>query len=259
MTAKKKDDQLELAAETDIVVEPRGVAIQRADDVSMFERLATDPNVDVDKMERLIAMQERANERAAKAAFIQAFAKMQGELPEIAKRGKNINLGSSYAKFEHIQRAIRPVLQAYGFALSFFVNSGDVMNVTARLSHEEGHYEETTVNVGEPGELVNKGVNKVQAKGSAISYAKRYGTCALLNIVTADEDDDGGAAGSEAPEAPEGYGEWLLKLDAIASEQGSEALMKFWKGPGKEYRQYLATHSLGIWHKLKATAAAVTP
>ena len=222
-----------------------------------FAALATNPDVDVDKLERLIAMSERAGKHAAEAAFTGAFAIMQGDLPEITKHGKNKSLGSSYAKFEHIQRAIRPVMQAHGFALSFFVNSGDVMNITARLSHAAGHYEETTVNVGDPSELTNKGVNKVQAKGSAISYAKRYGTCALLNIVTVDEDDDG--AGSEAPEPPEGYADWLLELDAIASEQGTEALREFWKDPaGKGNRQYLATHRLGTWHKLQATAAATT-
>lgn len=231
-------------------------ALEVVDDQRDFiHRLATDPAVDVEKLERLIAMQERAQERAAKAAFTKAFAKMQGELPEIKRLGKNPNLGSNYAKFEHIQRAIRPVLQAHGFALSFFVNSGDVMNITARLSHQEGHYEETTVNVGDPSELVNRGVNKVQAKGSAISYAKRYATGALLNIVTVDEDDDGAA--TDDTDAPEGYERWVADMAALADE-GTPALQSAWKRSPAEFRAHITEKEPGRWQQIKVTAEQAT-
>lgn len=228
-------------------------AIEVHDD--LMYRLATDPNVDVDKLERLIAMKERADAQAAKAAFTRAFAKMQGALPEVKKLGLNPTLGSSYAKFEDIQRAIRPVLEKHGFALNFFVNSGDVMSITARLSHQEGHYEETTVNVGDPSELKNRGVNNVQAKGSAISYAKRYATGALLNIVTVDEDDDGAAAGvSEQPdEPPDGYEKWVADMAAVADE-GIGALKAAWKNSPIAHRAYITEHEPDRWTSIKVTA-----
>src|SRR5688572_26167507 len=61
--------------------EPDSVAL-------MFERLARDPSVDVEKLERLIGMQERIMAHNSRAAFNVAFSAMQGEIPAIAEKGK---------------------------------------------------------------------------------------------------------------------------------------------------------------------------
>src|SRR6185312_6081887 len=86
--------------------------------VSMFERMASDPNVDVDKLERLMQMRERAIERQAKADFDAAMADLQPELPTIGERG-NAAGRYTYALWEDINTAIKPALQKHGFALSF--------------------------------------------------------------------------------------------------------------------------------------------
>lgn len=169
--------------------------------IQVIERAALNPNVDIDKMERLLAMQERVLERNAKAAFTSALAEMQPLLPVIDERGKistdkGKTVQSTYAKWEDINDAIRPLLAAHGFALSFRVNRTDaIVAVTGVLSHREGHSEETTIDLS-----VDSSGNKngVQAVGSSISYGKRYAAISLLNITSRapqDRDDDGKAAG----------------------------------------------------------------
>ena len=56
--------------------------------ISMIERAARDPSVDIDKMERLFLLQERMSAQRAKAAYLSALADMQPELPVIDKRGE---------------------------------------------------------------------------------------------------------------------------------------------------------------------------
>lgn len=167
--------------------------------ISVIERAALSPDVDVSKMERLLEMQERIMDRNAKAAFTAAQARMQPELPAIQKRGEIENKGrvqSTYGRWEDIDRAIRPILTKHGFSLSFRTERGDgVLNVTAVLSHVEGHSDETTLPLPFDGSG-NK--NAVQGVGSTLSYGKRYTAGALLNLVFTDEDDDGENAGALA-------------------------------------------------------------
>jgi hypothetical protein len=169
--------------------------------MAIISRAARDPNTDVDKMERLMAMAERAQERDARTAYYAALSRLQDELPEIQERGEiKIGQGSKgqkYALWEDINKAIKPILKSHGFALSFRTGVQDSkITVTGILSHEDGHAEETTIHL--PSDTSGS-KNAVQAVGSSTSYGKRYTASALLNITTRDGDDDGGAAGGDGP------------------------------------------------------------
>jgi hypothetical protein len=58
--------------------------------ISVIERAASDPNVDVDKMERLLQMQERIMSVQAKAEHAAAKTAAMSEMPAIPKRGRVI-------------------------------------------------------------------------------------------------------------------------------------------------------------------------
>jgi len=162
--------------------------------LSMIERAARDPNVDIDKMERLFDMQQKAEQRRAKAQFLADFARLQAELPAVVRRGKGHN-AKSYARYEDVSETIRAPMSKHGFSLSFRVATGDnQMIVTGVLGHAGGHTEETAITL--PADTSgNK--NAVQAWGSSSSYGRRYVALALLGIATEDEDDDGKLAGNE--------------------------------------------------------------
>lgn len=161
--------------------------------ISMIERAARDPQVDIDKMERLMLMQERAMEKRAKAAYAAALALMQPLLPSVKERGgikdRNGKVQSTYALWEDINDAIKPVLADHGFALSFRIAHPESMvAVTGVLMHREGHSEETTIRLPHDG---SGSKNAVQAVASSVSYGKRYTAGALLNLTSHGEDDDG--------------------------------------------------------------------
>lgn len=180
--------------------------------LSVIKRAAQNPSVDIDKMERLFEMRERALNRTAREAYDTAFASMQVELPTIDQKGcivithkddaskdleqRRVIQRTPFAKFEDINDAIKPVLAQHGFGLSFRtgLTSDNRITVTGILSHRGGHREETTM-VLQHDSTGSK--NAVQAIGSSTSYGRRYTTLALLNITSRarqDRDDDGQAA-----------------------------------------------------------------
>lgn len=154
--------------------------------LSMIARAASDPSIDIDKMERLMQMQERAIMRQSQTAFDENMAAMQPELPSIGERGDAAGR-YTFAKWEDIQAAIKPVLQRYGFALTFRTDTASGVVVTGILSHRAGHREETSITLpADPSG--NK--NAVQAVASSVQYGKRYTAGALLNLTSHGEDDD---------------------------------------------------------------------
>lgn len=179
--------------------------------IQAIERAALDPRVDIDKMERLIQMQERILAARSRAAFMEAFARMQAKLPTIQERGK-IEKRSKYALWEDINDAIKPILAEFGFSLSFRTEQRDgKIIVTGILGHQDGHEKEATMELPADG---SGGKNPVQAIGSSTSYGKRYTAAALLNLTSRDggeKDDDGRAAGG-AETISDGQADELIDL-----------------------------------------------
>ncbi len=153
----------------------------------IIQGVASNPDADVSKMEKLLEMRANEMERQAKHKFASDFAMMQAELPQIKKKGKSHN--GNYAKFEHVNEAVQPYLSKYGFAISFSITQNDKsILVKAILMHKDGHSESTEISL--PADYSGK-KSDLHAIGSSTSYGKRYAMNALLNIVTFDEDDDG--------------------------------------------------------------------
>lgn len=174
----------------------------------IIERAARDPNVDIDKMQRLMEMHERVQASRAKSAFDSELALLQPKLPTIDEKGRivvrdkidkdKIIQSTSYALWEDINESIRPYLAEHGFALSFRtgLSADGRVTVTAILSHRDGHREETMMVL--PHDSTGS-KNAVQAVGSSTSYGKRYTACALLNITSRGEDDDAKSTGEPTP------------------------------------------------------------
>jgi hypothetical protein len=191
MSAVAKTHEIATVQEAPVISHSAGL-------IAVIERAATNPDVDIDKMERLLQMHERIVERDARAAYAAALATMAPALPSIIERGgikdRAGNVQSTYALWEDINDAIKPVLAEHGFALSFRTGRDDgQISVTGVLSHCEGHAEETTITLPHDS---SGSKNAVQAVGSSTSYGKRYTAGLLLNLTSRGEDDDGAKGGS---------------------------------------------------------------
>lgn len=163
--------------------------------VAQLIDLARDPGIDVVKIERLIDANERLMAIQARAAFNQAFAAMQGEIPVITETGEIVVEGqvrSRFARNADIQRVVKPIMQRHGFSLRFRHHAKDgILTVTGILAHAGGHHEEDQFDTGRDDSGKK---NVIQSWGSARSYGQRYVTRALLNIASEAEDDDGETA-----------------------------------------------------------------
>jgi hypothetical protein len=169
---------------------------------------ARDPNFDVEKLRALTDLQNSVEDRQAERAFNIAFVAMQAELPVIHRDGtleyekekgrpETKYTVSKYARYEDIAKAIQPVMAAHGFSISFDVQpratDGGGLMVSCILRHEAGHVHRGPAL---PVPLdTSGGKNNIQSYGSALSYGKRYGLFAVLNVITEGDDDDGVAAG----------------------------------------------------------------
>lgn len=186
---------------TQIVVQDRAEPQSEASAImTLIARASSDPSVDVSKMEALFNLQERVMARQAEAEFNAAHARVVAQMPRVPKNGI-VSLGTgkggyNFAKWEDIDRLLRPMMIAEGFSMIFDMaaKEGGGAVVTATLRHSGGH----SVTASIPLALdAGAGRNNLQAMGSTLSYGKRYLAEMLFNIVREGADDDGRSGGKQ--------------------------------------------------------------
>lgn len=152
--------------------------------------------IDPDKLEKLLALQERWEDRQAEKALSAALAAFQAECPTIKKERKNTHLNTAYAKIDDIMATIQPVLSKHGLSVSFDTPStNESLTAICHVMHSAGASFSRQVTV--PVDKGMRGANITQQLGSASSYAQRYALIAALNLnVTDRQDDDGAGAGT---------------------------------------------------------------
>lgn len=195
--------------------------------ISVIERAAVNPEVDIDKMERLLQMQERVLAVQAKAEHAAAKTAAMAEMPAIPRNGRGHN-GLKYSTLKDITTTTRPVLAKHGLCLGWDVrvDSGTIV-ATAKLVHENGHEETTSL----PLPFDTSGSkNAVQAIGSSQTYGQRYTAQAILGLsLGEDTEDDGGAGGGNHAVTTEQY----IVLRDLIEETGSNeaAFLKAFRAP----------------------------
>lgn len=197
-------------------------------EVASLVQLAIDKGTSVEVLERLVALQERVNEREARAAFFAALAAFREECPPITKTRENtqfevtregVKRAARYAPLDEIDRVARPVAAKHGLIWTWDTRVEDaLMHISCRVTHVLGHSE--TTNVSMPHES-KAGSSPQQKYGSTQMYGMRYSLVAALGITTADPDTDG--AGGAIQEVTE---EELANIESLISEVNADR-MKF--------------------------------
>ncbi len=93
---------------------PAGAAPIADPMVNMIERVISDPSVDLAKLERMLAIKERLDEKAAQKAYAQALAAARAETPPILKDAEvdvTTNKGRTHYKHETLA-SIATVIKA---------------------------------------------------------------------------------------------------------------------------------------------------
>lgn len=201
--------------------------------MAVFERLAKDPKLTVDKLGKLIELQKDIMAVNAKAAFDRDYDAMVLEVPIISRRGKVLNkaggVQSRYSKFEDIQKVIKPLAKRFGFHQGFRTEWPEtlVCEVVGTLHHREGHVRESRFRSASD---ASGGKNAIQGLGSAVSYGKRYVTIDLFNIVCEGVDDDGQKAGRQQQDEPQAPRQSAAQTDGT----GDQPITSFVRGEGTD-------------------------
>ena len=184
-------------------------------------RAASDPNVDIDKMERLMAMHERMVGKDAEQAFVAAMNAAQAEMRPIAADADNPQTRSKYASYAALDKALRPLYTKHGFSLSF--DEGDTtkpdhIRVLCYVSHEAGHTRIYRKDMPADGKGAKGGdvMTKTHASGAADTYGMRYLLKKIFNVAIGEDDRDGNESQQRGPTITEAQRDELLKLLADA-------------------------------------------
>jgi len=167
--------------------------------LAVIQKASTDPNTDVEKLERLYQLYERDQVRIAQQAFSEAMSVCQSEMPSVARKAENKQTQSKYAAYEAICEAITPIYTKHGFSLSFSEDTPEVnteIRTKCVVKHKDGHSETHFIDLPVDNAGIKGNVNKteIHGRGSTFSYARRYLTLMIFNLSTKD-DDDGQTAG----------------------------------------------------------------
>ncbi|MBE9515980.1 MAG: ERF family protein [Proteobacteria bacterium] len=183
-------------------------------------KMAVGQNADLDKMEKLMALQERWEANEAKKAFNQAMSEFNAECPDIEKTRKAHN--SKYAGLAETLAQVRPVMQKHGLSHSWKTDQGEteMIAVTCCITHVQGHTECTKMSA--PSDTSGS-KNSIQAIASTVTYLERYTLFAILGLASKDQDTDGGKPKELISE------EQAADLTSMITEAGRD-VAKFLKG-----------------------------
>lgn len=155
--------------------------------------LAVSQGADIDKISKLMDLQERYQKAEAQQAYNVAFAAFKDETVKIL-RNKDVSdgplRGKSYAELFSIVNAVTPALSKHGLSASWKLTKDDKdwLEVTCTLRHSLGHSE--SVSMGGPPD--NGGAkNAIQARASTVTYLEKYTLKAICGVSEQGDDDDG--------------------------------------------------------------------
>jgi hypothetical protein len=220
-------DVIEVAAPTPA---RRNKALQ-APTPAMLLQTAVQQGADLEKLEKLMELQERWEKTEARKAYDKAFADFKAEAVRIL-RNRNVTdgplKGKAYAELYAVVNAVTPALSKHGLSSAWKITRDEPqwIEVTCMLKHEGGHFE--TVSMGGPPDA-GGAKNAIMARASTVTYLERYTLKAITGLSEQDDDDDGGHRPGQGEEGA-GTGQEHPKLAAgrDAAMLGMQALTAWW-------------------------------
>jgi hypothetical protein len=172
---------------------------------------ASDPGIDIAKVEHLIRLRKEMEAAEAEQRFNEALARAQSEMVPIAANATNNQTSSRYATYAQLDRAIRPVYSRHDLALTFTTGerSGDTAIEVVAYLIGHGHSRRYALTMPADGKGARGGdvMTRTHAAASACSYGMRYLAVMIFNL-SIDKDDDGNAAGRQSSAALKRSGVW---------------------------------------------------
>lgn len=180
-------------------------------------QMAVSQGADLDKLQKLMDLQERWEKNEARKAFADAMVAFKAVPIEIAKNKDVHHNGKfmySHATLDNVCRQIISALQTHGISHSWRVDQSDgKVKVSCVLRHRMGHEEMVTLE-GAPDTSGAK--NSIQAIASTVSYLERYTLMASTGLAAGVDDD--GAHGEKAGLPEEEFNAFAKEIEAQTSK-----------------------------------------
>jgi uncharacterized protein YktA (UPF0223 family) len=173
-------------------------------------KMAVSKDMDIEKLERLMALQKEWKAQKAKEAFNAAYSRFQSIVPDMQKNRKvdykhkndNDRTTYNYQDLGSISKHIKESLSESGLAYRWEQEEiGDEVSVCCIVTHADGHEERGKALKGKAD--ASGGKSGIHAKASTITYLKRYTLVAILGLSSSEMDDDGQLATKGGAENPD--------------------------------------------------------
>jgi ERF superfamily protein len=169
-------------------------------------------------VERIVALINAQEDRAAAREFSRARAEFQAECPVVPKSSmakiatkSGTTFSYAYAELDEIAQTVGPYLHKHGFSYSWSAEfkDGNVACVCT-LSHSAGHSESAPFSAPTDAASAMSGP---QRNAAALTYAKRQSLLMALGISTGEPSDDAMEGSTETIDASQ-----MANLDALIEE-----------------------------------------
>lgn len=183
-------------------IEPESRVVAMTTPATLLQ-IAIDKGADLDRLEKLMELQERWEANEARKAYLDAKAAFKAE-PLTIRKNKSVGyktkegdfVGYKHAELSDVTEAVGPSCAKHGLSYSWDIKQdGSKIKVTCTLTHKLGHSESVTLEAA-PDSSGKK--NPIQQVASSITYLQRYTLQAVTG--TAAKGDDSDAGGHDEPE-----------------------------------------------------------
>ena len=161
-------------------------------------QMAISQGADLDKLQKLMELQERWEKNEARKAYVSAMNAFKENPPGIYKT-KHVKFGDTeyhHALLSNAAELIGAAMSKHGLSFRWDCEQieGGQIRVTCVLTHEKGHSERVSLQAGadQSGKK-----NNIQALGSTVSYLQRYTLFSATGLAAKSMDDDGQTAETE--------------------------------------------------------------
>jgi ERF superfamily protein len=178
-------------------VKGNGLALAPQSDptMQMIER-AVEQGWDVDRLSKLLDLQQRWQANEARIAFEDAMAAFKTEAVIVTRDKVNKQYDSKYTSLGNLVGTVNPALSKHGLSAAWDVDQSVGVKVTCTLTHRLGHAKSCTITFP-PDKSGAK--NPLQEIKSALTYGKICTFESVCGLSPSDQsgDDDGNGAGAQ--------------------------------------------------------------
>lgn len=194
-------------------------------------QMAVQQGADLDKLEKLMELQERWEASQARKAWASAMAAFKANPPNIGKN-KHVRFTNKagtvtdywHATLDNVCDVVATALSKHGLSHRWETQQADGrIKVTCHITHTGGHSESTSLHAAADD---SGGKNQIQGIGSAATYLQRYTLLALTGLATGETDDDGKGTDYQRINASQ-----VADLKALIQEVGADLpkLLTYWQ------------------------------